>query len=280
MEYPQSPVTGNPALKTSLQHNLDLNFTKISLTTGDLFVINFGGTAIRNSVVTNVINQPNLLSGGAGTVVQETHYLNTNGVYSLNGSYNYSKSFLSRKLLASLRGGIGFNDNISYINSIRSVNENWLWNQGAQLTVTLPELMDLSLNADYSSNKTNFGANSQINTVVSNLRLGLNGRVCFSPGLIFSYEGSQIFNKGYSNAVGNNPTIINICLERWLQKKTIAVKMQCFNLLNQQTAIAKTISGNIITDIRVNQVGRYVMLTGNIKLNRFSSENRIKKSPI
>jgi len=273
LSNPQYPVTGNPALKASFQHNLSLQFNKTNMTTGDLFTVVFGGIITRNSVVPNLTNRFNS-PGDAGTVVQQTTYLNTNGIFSLNSSYNYSKSFFAGKLRAGLIGGIAFMNDISYVNNIRSINENWLWNQGGQLGIAIPKHMEVSVYMNYLSKKTNFGARSLINSRVSSLRFEVQGRVFFSPEFIFGYDGNKNFNKGFSNEVNSNPILVNTYLERWFQKRMFSIRLQCLNLLNQQTAISRTISGNIIVDSRVNQVGRYLMLLGSIRLSKFSGSKK------
>jgi hypothetical protein len=275
LSNPQYPVTGNPNLKPSYTHNFSLGLNKTNMRSGDFFSFNLSVNETQNSIVANVINSPFTVSPAAGTGIQETRYLNTSGVYSLNSSYNYSKPFLDRKLVASLGGGLGYNNNISFTNSIRSINANWAWNQGAQLMINLPERMDLSLNANYSSNKTDYNTGSQVNTTINSFHLGLNGRNYFLHHYLFSYDFNKTYNSGYSGGVNNNPTVINVFLERWLlRNKMISLKLQCYNLLDQNTTISRSISGNIITDSRINQVGRYFMLTGNIRLSEFSGSKK------
>lgn len=275
LSNPQYPVTGNPNLKPFYTHNFNLNLNKINIRSGDYFSVNLSGNETQNSIVANVINSPFIVSPAAGTVVQETRYLNTNGVYSLNSSYNYSKPFLDRKLVASLGGGLGYSNNVSFVNSARSVNANWAWNQGAQLVFSLLGRMDLSLNANYSSNKTDYNTGSHDNTTINSLHFGLDGKNYFLRHYLFSYDINKTFNSGYTSAVNNNPTVINIFLERrFFKNKMINLKLQCYNLLDQNFAISRAISGNTITDSRINQIGRYFMLTGNIRLSEFSGSKK------
>jgi len=275
LSNPQYPMTGNPNLKPSYTHNFNLSLNKTNLGSGYFVSFNLSGNETQNSIVENVINNSFVVSPTAGTVIQETRYLNTNGVYSLKSSYNYSKAFLERRLAIGLGGGIAYNNNISFINSVRSINANWVWNQGAQLTASLPDRMDLSLDANYSSNRAEYRSGSQVNKTINSLRFGLNGRIYFLRNCLFFYEFNKTFNSGYSNIASSSPTTINVFLERWFFKnKMIKVNLLCYNLLDQNTAISRAISGNTITDSRINRVGRYFMLIGNMRLRDFS---RIKK---
>ena len=277
LSNPQYPVTGNPDLRPSYMHTISLGFNKINVRSGDFFSFSLSGNETQNSIVANTINYPFSAVPGTGAIIQETRYVNTNGVYSLNSSYNYSKPFLGRKLVASLGGGMGYNNNVSFVNSLRSVNANWTWNQGTQLTYSLLAKMDLSFNANYSSNSTDYGSGAQSKTTINSLHIGLNGRNYFLRHYMVSYDINKTYNSGYSSAVSNNPMTVNAALERWFMKnKAINITLQCYNLLNQNAPTTRSVSGNTITDSRINQVGRYFMLTGNIRLSEFSAGTKKK----
>lgn len=270
LSNPQYPVTGNPNLKPSYSHNLILGMN-MARPDGEIFSVNMGITETQNSIVANITNNPLNTAGGAGSVIQETSYLNVNGLYSLNSFYNYSHPFMGSKLVLGLAGGAGYNNNISFVNSIRTVNATWLWNQGMRFAVNLPNLMDLGMNTNYSISGTASHSDSSINTTIHSLAVALNGRNYFLHRFVFVYDIGHTFNKGYSGAVANNPTNINAYLEYWIWKdKKASVKLQCYNLLDQQNVIGRTISGNTITDSQVNRVGRYFMCTVNIRLNKFA----------
>lgn len=268
---PQYPVTGNQNLKPSYLHNLNLG-TNIARLNGEFFSLNVALSETQNGIVTNIINNPVNTGNTAGTVIQETSYMNTNGLYTLNSNYNYSHPFKGHRLVASLSGGLGYNNNISFTNSNRTINSTWLWNQGMQFGLNLPGLMDLNMIANYSLSRAEYHSDSSINTTIHSVVFGLNGRNYFLHRFVFIYDIGHTFNKGYSGTVANNPTNINVSLEHWILKdKKASLKLQCYNLLNQQNTIARMISGNTITDSEVNRLGRYFMLTANIRLNKFSN---------
>lgn len=277
LSNPQYPVTGNPDLKPSYTHNLNFSLNKVNLQKGSFFSINLAATETQNSIVTNVINNPQATTGSSSTVIQETRYLNTNGVYSWNGSYGYSRPFMNKKLVMSLNGGLAYGNNVSYANNIRSLNANWTWNQGMQWRFTLPERLDLSASVSYSSNKTSYSPASLGNTTVNNLQLGLNGRYFFSRRLILTCDGNYVYTSGYSNAFNNRPIMVNSSLEQWfLKKRALSLKLQCYNLLNKQMGVSRSVSGNVITDNQHVGIGRYFMLTANLRFSDFSGKKKDK----
>jgi hypothetical protein len=268
LSNPQYPVTGNPYLKPSYTHNVNLSMNKVNVQSGDMLTINFNATATLNSTVSNVIDGPFAASSG---IIQETRYLNVNGLYALDGSYSYSKALLNHKLTAGLEGGIGYNNNVSFIDNMRSVNANRIWSQGIQIGLNLPGTMDALLHVRYSSNKTDYHTASIANTTVNTWALALSGRNYFWRHYMVGYTIHHVLNSGYSNAVASNPTLIDMSIERWFTKsKKFTIKLRCYNLLNQGLPAMRSVVGNTITDSRGNQVGRYYMLTGSIRLSKFS----------
>ncbi|MHA4806561.1 outer membrane beta-barrel protein [Flavitalea flava] len=269
LSNPQYPVKGNPGLKPSYTHNFTLSINKTNFHSGDFFFLNLGLTETQDNIVTNVINDPLALPGPAGTVIQETRYINVNGAYSLNSSYNYSKPFLKNKIVAGIGGGLNYNNNIAFINGYRSVNANWIWNQGLQLTLS-PDVFDLSFSADFSFNKTDYSSGSKKNPTVNSIQFGFNARQFLFHTLLLSCDFSQLFTRGYGIPVGENQTILNIFLEQgYFKNKMVTLKLQGYNLFNVQAGMARSVSGNTITDSRINQIGRYFIFSGNIRLSEF-----------
>jgi hypothetical protein len=140
--------------------------------------------------------------------------------------------------------------------------------------------MDLSLNANYSFNRTVYHTGPSIQTTVNNLQVGLSGRNYFLHRFVLAYDASHVFNNGYGGTFSSNPTMINASLERWfLKKRTVSIKLQAYNMLNQRMAIGRTVSGNTITDNQGVGVGRYFMLTGNLRFNKFPGAGKDRRYP-
>ncbi|MEO7048060.1 MAG: hypothetical protein ABI091_22365, partial [Ferruginibacter sp.] len=53
------------------------------------------------------------------------------------------------------------------------------------------------------------------------------------------------------------------------EKYNASLKLNFYDLLNENTNISRTVSGNSITDTRTNKLGRYIMLSFVFRFNKF-----------
>lgn len=91
---------------------------------------------------------------------------------------------------------------------------------------------------------------------------------------IFGADVSKEFNSGFRTNV--NPFIINTYIEqRFLKDQRGTIRLQGFDLLNQQTNINRTV-GEVLTDTQTNRLARYFMLTFTFKLQKFSGINPVQ----
>jgi hypothetical protein len=98
----------------------------------------------------------------------------------------------------------------------------------------------------------------------------LNGKN-YIKDFTLGYDFSQVVNYGFSSSVTSNPTIINLYTEyRFLKGKMLTLRFQGFDLLNQNTGVTRTVNETTITDSRINKLGRYFLLSANIRLAKFA----------
>src|SRR5690606_40446622 len=65
------------------------------------------------------------------------------------------------------------------------------------------------------------------------------------------FDVSTRINNGFSNSVKANPTLLNLYLERtFLKNDRGVIRLQGFDLMNQNTGISREVSGNEIYDVR------------------------------
>ncbi|SHN28254.1 TonB-dependent receptor domain-containing protein [Mucilaginibacter sp. OK098] len=274
---PQNVVYGNPDLKPSFSNSINLRYNQFDIASGNSLFTNLSFNTIEDQIVANTapVVSNTATSGTGGTVStstkQETHYLNTNGYYSMNGNYAFSKPFDNRKFTATLNGGASYNNNISYIEDQRNLGKNWVLNQGAKLRVDIDSVMDTEVSGNYSINNTKYSLPSSINTNAKTWTIGLDGRNYFFYNWILGYNLTQTINQGFSSTVKANPTLLSSYVEYQFLKKNIAsFRFQAFDLFNENTGVSRTVSGNQIIDARTNRLGRYFMLTFTLRLQKFA----------
>jgi hypothetical protein len=78
-------------------------------------------------------------------------------------------------------------------------------------------------------------------------------------------------NRGLSANVNQNIVLLNASMERTIFKKKNGIfRLSGFDILKQNKAIARTVSGNNIIDTRVNRLTQYFMMSFIYRFNKFS----------
>ncbi len=273
---PENVLFGNPDLKPSFSNTLNLRYYEFNLKTGSSLFTNLAFNTVENQIVT--ITQPAVFGtqGGSGTDLnnttkQETHYLNANGYYSMNGNYSVSQPFDKRQFTVTLTGSAAYNNNISYIENERNLGKNWVLSQGAKVRIDVDSLMDTDIGATYAVNHTVYSLPSSINTNARTWTFVIDGRNYFWANWILGYNLTQTINHGFSATVDENPTLLSSYVEyQFLKKNAASLRFQAFDLFNENAGITRTVSGNQIIDTRTNRLGRYFMLSFTLRLQQFA----------
>jgi hypothetical protein len=271
---PQNVVYGNPDLKPSFSNTLNFRYYQFDIKSGNSLFTNLSLNVVQDQIITNT--QPVASGTQAGTDLststkQETHYLNTNGFYSMNGNYAYSKPFDNRQFTVTLNGSAAYNNNISYIEDERNLGKNWVLTQGARLRIDIDSVMDTEVNGSYSINNTSYSLPSSINTNAKTWAIGIDGHNYFFYSWVLGYNLSQTINEGFSSTVKQNPTLLSTYIEyQFLAKHSASFRLQAFDLFNENAGVSRTVAGNQIIDTRTNRLGRYFMLTFTMRLQKFA----------
>jgi hypothetical protein len=267
------PVQGNPDLQPEFSNNIQIRYNQFSFATGDVLFLNFQYTQTDNKIVTNSV------SNADGTVL--TKYLNADGYYQANGFFNFTKPWDNRKFSASLGGNVAYTNNIGYLtNGVTNVTDKNI----AKTTTLLPnfrfrtditDVIDAQFLTSYSINKTDNSVKTNLTQASSNVRswnIGLSGKNYFWKNWTLSYDYTKTLNYGYTIGV-TNPNILNVYVERRFLKNNMAtIRVSGNDLFNEQTGYSLTSSATSLTETNTNKLGRYFLLTLNIRLQKFAGK--------
>lgn len=260
-------VIGNPNLRAEFTNRLGAQYNKVGILTGTSFFANLSFDQSQNRIVTARFNDPR----GTGRTIT---YLNTNGFYGFNGNFAYTKPFAQRKFYATISTSASFDNNISFTDNFRNNGQNWVIRPGARFRLDLEDIIDVDINSNYNINKTvTQYIDTSIATEVRSLTFGLNGKNYFFKNWTIGYDLTKIINTGYLNTKNSNPTLLNMFAERrFLKNNKATIRLQAFDLFNQNTGISRDVNGTTVTDVQNNRLGRYVLLTFNLRLQKFSGK--------
>lgn len=274
---------GNPDLNPEFRHSMNARFRTGDFQKGKSFFAMLRAEITQNKIVS--LNK-RYMNSGLG-IIQDVGYINSSDpVYNLNGFYHWSRSFKEKTYTIMYGGGVNYARTLSYLTSNSSasivnnpqangfdkgVNNNTNIFQMLFLRYNPSENLEITPGIRYNYNLTNstlpdFAApNSQ------KITPNIIGSVNLAKNTIFGLDLSKEFNSGFRSNV--NPFIINTYIEqRFLKAQRGTIRLQGFDLLNQQTNINRTV-GEVLTDSQTNRLARYFMLTFTFKLQKFSGIN-------
>jgi hypothetical protein len=259
-------VTGNPNLLAEFNNNFNLRYNKADRVSGRSFFSSLGYEQTNNKIVNSRVNN----ASGTG---RTTTYLNTHGFYRVSGNGSFTQPFSNRKYTATVNLAASYNNNISYTDNQRNKGRNWNIRPGAMFRLDLENIVDLNFNAGFTYYKTTtqyatFTNKSEAKT----LQYGLSGKNYFFKDYTLGYDVAKTVNYGFSSGVASNPLIINLYAEyRFLKGKMATIKLQGYDLLNENTGITRSINATTITDSRNIRLARYFMLSFNMRLQKFGA---------
>lgn len=263
---PQNAVIGNPDLNPELQHTVSLRYNRYNSKIGNSFFTNLSLNNTSNKIVSNRSNLP-------GSTTQEIRFTNTAGFFSGSGFYSFSKPLANKKYTLELTGGANFSNNISFINSERNAGRNWRLNQGIRFRIDIEEAIDCEISSNYSINNTNYSLSRDADTDAKTFQLGINGKTYFFKDWTIGYDLSKIINTGFSYTIKSNPFIMHTYLEhRFLKGNIGAIRVQGFDLFNQNIGIIRNVTGNQITDANNNRLARYFLVAFNLRMQKFTGK--------
>ena len=283
---PQNTSIGNPNLKPSINHNINLSYNNFNFISGKVIFTNLTFSTIRNQIVNKTARRD---SFGSTISIPE----NVNGYYNVLGFYAYSKPYKNRKYVVTFNGSLNFNHNINLTDSVSIIGNtltqnlnrnkingnNWIITQGLNFEYNYKEILELGTGISYSLNDNKYksatgkslsgfqNTNSNAWTFSSNMNLNI------TKTLVLKYDFDYTINSGLASSVSRNLAIMNASLEKQLfKKKNGIVKLAAFDLFNQNSSISRSVSGPSIIDTRSNRLTRYFIATFTYRLQRFAGQ--------
>lgn len=263
---PQNTIVGNPDLKVTFNHTLNLSYNNYIANHKLNYSVNANGTLIDNAVVSNVVQ---IFNNNNQLLRNETRYTNMNGGYRIGGNYSVSKQLNDRKYNLSLSGNVSYNHGVSMSNNIESITRTWNITERFGTRITPNEWLEVNPNVSYNITKSqNTISPNEINT--KTLAFNIDGRFYLWQSLIIGYSGSKNFVSGINSNITSNPLVINAYLQKEFLKRRASITFQAFDILKQNNFVNLNVSDLVKTETRTNALSRYFMLRANIRLQKWS----------
>jgi hypothetical protein len=252
---------GNPDLKRSYVHNLNIRFFSSKILAGKSFFSTLNASTTNNSIVNYDSVRPNR------TILSTP--VNVNGVYRINGSMNYG--FGIKKLNSRLSFGLnaGLNNNISYANGLLNTIVTKSTGPSMSYTYIVDDVIDINLTARYSFSNTNNKVNPTLNTNFLTKVFGADMTNYLPWNIVLNQSFNYAINTGRAVGFNTSIPIWNASFSKFFMKnKRAEIKMSAFDLLNKNIGINRNVSQNQIVDRSYNVISQYFMLTFTYSLQK------------
>lgn len=269
---------GNPNLKPSFQHSVNLNFNlyKPEPQFGTWFWGNFSTT--RNSI-------SNKTTYDRETAVRTTMPMNINGNYNYGMGGGMNSGIGEKKLFtAGANFGVGYTHNVGFYNNIntdavddqdiKSITGN-TWANGGVNGAFRNDHINVEIDGDLNYGHVRNNVNSQGNQDTFNFSYG--GRVQWTTswGTQIASDIRMNSRRGYAQAnMNTNELIWNASISHsMLQGKALTLKAEMFDILHQQTNISRSINAFSRSDSHNNTIYQYAMFSAIFRFSIYGGRN-------
>jgi len=252
---------GNPDLKRSYVHNLNIRFFSSKILAGKSFFSTLNASTTNNSIVNYDSVLPNR------TIL--TKPVNVDGAYRINTSLNYG--FGIKKLKSRLSFGLnaGLNNNISYANGLLNTIVTKSTGPSMSYSYIVDDVIDINLTARYSFSNTNNAVNPTLNTNFLTKVFGADMTNYLPLNIVLNQSFNYTINTGRAEGFNTSIPIWNASFSKFfLKNKRAELKMSAFDLLNKNIGINRNVSQNQIVDRSYNVISQYFMLTFTYSLQK------------
>jgi len=245
---------GNPDLKRSYVHNLNLRFFSSKIISGRNFFATLNASSTNNSIV----NYDSILPSR----VTLSRPVNVNGAYRFNGSVNYGfglKKIYSR-VNFSLNGGMS--NNISYANALLNTIVTKTVGPSITYNFQLDEVIDIDLSSRYSFSKTNNAINAGLNTNYLTKVFSAEMNNYLPLDFLLNQTFTYTINSGRAEGYNTSIPIWNASFSKFFMKnKKAELRFSAFDLLNKNAGISRNVSQNTIVDQQYNVINQYFLVS-------------------
>ncbi|WP_276485746.1 TonB-dependent receptor [Paraflavitalea pollutisoli] len=243
---------GNPDLKPSFYHNLDIGIEQFS--SRQFWTIGVGVGTVKNQVVEDTWFDS----------IQVTRPVNSDGNYTVgfNSSYSYSWRRKNWTLRLSQYNNGYHNRNVSYSNKLQNVTNSWVVNQRFAMTFTYKSLVTVmpAWTIRFVQNRYSMQPNLDANTInhtVTGIVL-----VNWPKKMVWEQNWQYVYNARTAPGFPKGITLWNMAVNYHLLKDSRGVvRLSVYDLLHQNTSVNRIITPTFIEDSNGQVLQRYWLLT-------------------
>jgi len=263
---PQNPVVGNPKLKVAFNHSLNADYDNYYPNSRVRINASMNTTYYDNRVITDIVQT----SDSYNSLKYEKRFLNTNGTYRVSTNYGLTKQLSDRRYNLALTGNIDNQKNAGMTNHVKNISRQWTFLEKFALRSNPTENMEINPSVAYIFSKNDNSLPAAFDSKTNVLTLRIDGATYFKKSWAIGYNLNKNFVHGINSNISNDPFIMDMYIQKeFFKNKSARLRLQGFDLFNQNKFLNRSITETSITDTRSNSLSRYFMIHLNVNLQRF-----------
>ena len=250
---------GNPDLRPTLAHQLNLNFNSYKPVSGKYFWAGGNFRLVQDAFSSNLVYDS--LGRSVSTPV------NIDGNYNGNGWLGGNLPMFGRVLALSINGNAGVFSNNNFINGLKNTTRTSNIGGNAGINVTLEKFF-IDFNAGYDYHMPSSTAFSQNNQPYYTQTFNGSTRLELPKKFFVESDASYTINSRRTAGFNLNIFIVNAAVSKNFGKlENFILSVKAYDLLNQNVSAGRQVYDNIITDNKTKIISRYFLLVFTYKFN-------------
>ena len=262
---PLNIVIGNPELKPTYSHQINLGYHNFDFATRSGMNIYASVTFSEDQVVPYSVTQD---------LVTTTTFRNLDGGVSAYAGTSYSKRFKKGVNEFNYRAGLNANLNrqVGFSNTVKYRADRFGLSPSIRLGYNYGEVLEINPRYSLDYNKTSYDINNSREEEYINHSVGLEATTYWPKSVVF---GNDISFNSYGNvAAGFDATSLlwNMSLGYKFWNDDATIKAKVYDLLNENVSTRRTTGEDYVQDTQELILEQYFMLSFTYKLSKFGGK--------
>jgi hypothetical protein len=268
--------TGNPALVQDYDHNIMVRYGATNTRTSRNFFV-FGNVQLTEDYIGNATFIPTkdtIINSGfvvnRGTQINMPVNLDGYKNARLFATYGFPVKGIKSNL--SLNGGFSYAHTPAIINNELNLSNNYTATAGFTLGSNISENLDFTLNYRGNYNVVRNTLQTELDNTYYYHTAGLRLNYVFLERCVFNTDMNHNLYSGLTQDFNQSFLLWNAALGyKFLKDRSLDLRLNVYDLLNQNRAISRTVTETYIEDSFTNVLQRYFMLTLTYTLRNFAA---------